>query len=184
MTQERHRFEPLGKHHNRAAFASGDEALDQYFRQQVGQEQRRRVVAVYVLYDVAENTVIGYYTLSATGVQLEGLPAETARKLPRYPIVPAILFGRLAVDARYQGQGFGALLLIDALRRCHAVNQIGAVAVVVDAKGDAARRFYERYGFRPFAEDAYRLFLPMATIAQLVPTSRPADAPEPGAPTS
>lgn len=173
MVQKRYRFEPLGSHHNRAAFACGEETLDRYFHQQAGQEQRRRVAAVYVLFDTEQDAVVGYYTLSATGVQLEGLPPETARKLPRYPVVPAILLGRLAVDTRYRGQGFGELLLLDALARAHAADQIGAAAVVVDAKGDAARRFYERYGFQQCVDDPYRLFIFMATIAALLPSPPP-----------
>jgi ribosomal protein S18 acetylase RimI-like enzyme len=82
--------------------------------------------------------------------------------------VPAILIGRLAVDRRYRGQGLGRLLLVDALLRSLAISrQVGAMAVVVDAKDDAARSFYEQYGFTRFVDHDNRLFLPMATIAQL-----------------
>ena len=167
MAHERYRFEPLGSHHDRAAFSCGVEALDRYLHQQAGQDMRRHIAAVFVLNDAEASAIVGYYTLSATAVLATGLPPDVTKRLPRYPELPAVLLGRLAIDIRYRGHRFGELLLIDALHRCRAVEQIAAMAVVVDAKDDAARTFYERYGFRRFVDDEYRLFLPMATIVQM-----------------
>ena len=168
MADERYHIEPLGSRHDRAAFACGVEALDRYLHQQAGQDMRRRLAAVFVLDDALENTIAGYYTLSATAILATGLPPDVTRKLPRYPHLPAVLLGRLAVDSRYRGRGFGEILLVDALRRALASSaEIAAMAVIVDAKDDDARRFYERYGFRRLLADEYRLFLPMATVAQL-----------------
>lgn len=96
------------------------------------------------------------------------LPAALHRKLPRYDALPAVLLGRLAVDGRYRGRGFGKLLLIDGLRRAYAHSgEVAAMAVIVDGIDDAARLFYEHYGFERFADDPDRLFLPMTTIAKL-----------------
>lgn len=162
------RIEPLGPSHDRGAFACGNEALDRYLHAQAGQDARRKVAAVFVLHDTEANLVAGYYTLSATSVDPTDLPAELVKKLPRYPVLPAVLLGRLAVDARYRGRRFGELLLLDALRRAEAHSaEVAAMAVVVDAIDDAARGFYERYGFVRFEDEPYRLFLPMATIARL-----------------
>jgi GNAT superfamily N-acetyltransferase len=108
----------------------------------------------------------GYYTLSATAVKLADLPDQTVRRLPRYPLVPATLLGRLAVDRRFQGKGYGRFLLADALYRV-ARNEIASFAVVVDAKDEAARRFYERESFLPFADQPMKLFRPVADIKQL-----------------
>ncbi len=108
----------------------------------------------------------GYYTLSATGVNLEDLPAQITRKLPRYPLVPATLVGRLAVDRRHRGKGYGRFLLADALSRS-VRSEIASFAVIVDAKDASARRFYERESFLPFPDQPMRLFLPMADIAEL-----------------
>lgn len=114
-------------------------------------------------------TVAGYYTLAAFGITPASLPSEVTRRLPRYDQFPATRIGRLAVDRRYQGQGLGQRLLMHALESGYrAAPEIAAMAVVVDAKDDAARRFYERYGFERFLDDEYRLYLPMATIEQLV----------------
>jgi GNAT superfamily N-acetyltransferase len=101
---------------------------------------------------------------------LQNVPLAMQSALPRYPLVPVVLLGRLAIDHDYQGRGLGAVLLFDALRRAFAVGtqQIAAVAVIVDALHERARAFYERYGFQRFSDDEYRLFLPMWTIAQLI----------------
>jgi len=164
--------EPLGKH-NRAAFSCGKEPLDRYIRQQAGQDIRARVAAVFVLCSPDESTIIGYYTLSSFAVQLRDVPEAERKRLPRYPEVPAVLVGRLAVDERYAGQGWGKVLLIDALQRSlDQSEQIAAAAVVVDAIDESALAFYEKFGFRllldPDNEHERRLFLPMKTIEQLL----------------
>ncbi len=113
-----------------------------------------------------EGAIAGYYTLSATGVNLTDLPAPFTRKLPRYPLVPATLLGRLAVDRRHRGRGYGRFLLADALFRS-VRSEIASFAVIVDAKDESARRFYERESFLPFPDNPKKLFRPMADIAQL-----------------
>jgi GNAT superfamily N-acetyltransferase len=161
-------FEPLGPPHDRAAFSCGVEALDRYLRQQASQDARNRVAAPFALRAADSSQIIGYYTLSAFWIELAELPPELAKRLPRYPRLPAVLLGRLAVDQRFAGQGWGKVLLLDALRRSlEQSRQIAAMAVVVDAKDEAARAFYERYGFQRLADHPNRLFLPMRTIEQL-----------------
>lgn len=113
-----------------------------------------------------DGAVGGYYTLSATAVKLADLPDQTVRRLPRYPLVPATLLGRLAVDQRFQREGYGRFLLADALYRV-ARNEIASFAVIVDAKDEAARRFYERESFLRFADQPMKLFRPVADIKQL-----------------
>lgn len=167
MTNERYTFEPLGDQHNRAAFSCGVDALDRYLHHQAGQDLRRRVAATFVLHDVEQSAIVGFYTLSATAILATELPPEVTKRLPRYPSLPAVLLGRLAVAVRYHGQGFGEMLLLDALHRAYVYDEIAAMAVVVDAKDDAARRFYERYNFRRFLSEEYRLFLTMTTIARM-----------------
>jgi GNAT superfamily N-acetyltransferase len=99
-------------------------------------------------------------------VQLGELPDKTVRKLPRYPLVPATLLGRLAVDRRQQGKGYGRFLLADALYRA-VRSEIASFAVIVDAKDENARRFYERESFLPFPDQPMKLFRPMADIRRL-----------------
>jgi GNAT superfamily N-acetyltransferase len=159
------RVEILGPQHDRASFESGVEPLDHYFRTQAGQDARKNLAAPFVLV-LPDGAVAGYYTLSSTAVNVGAWPAETIRKLPRYPLIPATLLGRLAVDRRQQGNGYGRFLLADALFRSLR-SEIASFAVIVDAKDEAARRFYERESFLPFPEQPKKLFRPMADIAAL-----------------
>ncbi len=162
------RVEPLGKQHDRSTFSCGVDALDRYLRERAGQDVRRRVAVTFVLCEGKSPQILGYYTLSALSVEVGVWPDAVARKLPNYPRVPATLLGRLAVDTRLRGKGAGEHLLMDALRRAlDASRQVASVAVVVDAKDDSAISFYRRYGFISFADQANKLFFPMAAIEQL-----------------
>jgi GNAT superfamily N-acetyltransferase len=161
-------IEPLAGHHNRTTFCSGVEALDRYLQQQATQDLRKHVAATFVLLEAGDPTVLGFYTLSATSVRLRDLPEDTAKKLPRYPLVPAILLGRLAVDQTQRGKGYGELLLIDSLKRCLNTKDIGWSAVVVDAKDESAVAFYERYHFSRFSPTSGRMFLFRKTIGLLL----------------
>lgn len=161
--------EPLERHHDRTSFSCGNPALDQYLKERARQDARRYVAAPFVLIPApGEKTILGYYTLSSFAIDLAELPEDTARKLPSYPNVPVTLLGRLAVDQRHAGQGYGEFLLMDALHRSLTQSsQIAAVAVVVDAIDDNAVRFYRHFNFTPFTDRPNRLFLPMRTIAVL-----------------
>lgn len=159
------RIEPLHDNHNRTAFESGVEPLDQYFRTQAGQDVRKRVASCFVLTD-ATPVPLGYYTLAATSISLTDLPASLSKKLRRYPAIPATLMGRLAVDARHRGQRFGELLLLDAFSRTLRT-EIATYAFVVDAKDETAAGFYRAYNFQPLTTEGRRMFIPMAEIAKL-----------------
>jgi predicted GNAT family N-acyltransferase len=101
-------------------------------------------------------------------VGLRDLPDEQARKLPRYPSVPAALLGRLAVDSRERGQRIGEHILMDAMAKVLEQSAtIATYALVVDAKDARAASFYARYDFIALPSNPLRLFLPVATIAQL-----------------
>jgi GNAT superfamily N-acetyltransferase len=167
VSESRFRFEPLGSQHDRRSFTCGVEALDRYLHHQAGQDIRNKVATVLVMVDTESESIAGYYTLSAASVSLASLPPEIGKKLPRYPTLPAILLGRLAVDQRYRGRGLGELLLINALRRSLALSDdLAAMAVLVDAKDDRARSFYERYGFLRLLDDERRQVMPMKSIGK------------------
>lgn len=160
-------IEPLGRAHDRSGFRCGSEALDRYLRQQARQDAEKHVAAPFVVIEPPGAAVLGYYTLSASVVGVEDISAELARKLPRYPQLPVTLIGRLAVDEQHKGLGLGAFLLMDALNRSLAHSaQIAAMAVVVDAKDDAAEAFYRRFDFQPLQTTPRRLYLPMQTVAK------------------
>lgn len=159
--------EPLGAQHDRLAFDCGVTALNLYLQRQASQDLRRRVAQPFVAVGPAvPATVLGYYSLSATSIDRADLPPEAAKRLPHYP-VPAAILGRLAVDRSAQGRGLGEFLLFDALHRVlRASASLAVHAVVVDAKDEAAARFYARYGFGAFPAAPLRLFLPLDTIAK------------------
>ena len=159
------RVEPLNADHRRDDFSSGVEPLDRYFRQQASQDARKNMAATFVLV-LPDGTVAGFYTLSSAAIALPTLPEAVIRKLPRYPSIPATLLGRLAVDARHQGRGYGRVLLADALMRSLR-SEIASFAVIVDAKDDAAQTFYRREGFTSFADQPMKLFLPMSVARTL-----------------
>lgn len=168
MTPPSRQVEPLSKRHDRSAFTCGSEALDRYLKQQARQDADKRVAAPFVLVTPPDANVLGYYTLSASTVQVDAIPEDQARKLPRYPLLPVTLLGRLAVDQTLKGKGAGSFLLMDALYRSLAsASQIAAMAVVVEAKDDQAAAFYRHFNFIPLQPDPHRLFLPMKTIARL-----------------
>ena len=125
--------------HSRASFSSGSQALDSYLRKQVNHGVRRRVTACFVALTGGQY-VSGYYTLASASVLLADLPVETGKKPPRYPTVPTVRTGRLAVDQVFKGQGLGWALLADALdRAAHA--EIAAYALMVNAKDELAPAF-------------------------------------------
>jgi GNAT superfamily N-acetyltransferase len=159
------RVEVLGPHHDRDLFESGSEPLDRYFRTQASQEARRNIAAPFVLV-LPDGAIAGYYTLSSTSVKIVELPGDLTRRLPHYPLVPATLLGRLAVDYRFRGKGYGRFLLANALGRA-ARSEIASFAVIVEAKDEAARRFYEREAFLPLPGQPMKLFRSMAVIKKL-----------------
>jgi predicted GNAT family N-acyltransferase len=156
--------EALGSHHKREGFYSGAPELDRYLLKQAGQDARRKAAAPFVLVG-REKSVLGYYTLSAYAVRLSELPAGTVKKLPRYPLLPATLLGRLAVSESLRGQGLGRFLLMDALHRSwRNTSEVASVGVVVEALDSNARAFYLRHEFESLQDHPDKLFLAMATI--------------------
>lgn len=164
-------IEPLGKHHDRAAFSCGVELLDRYFKQQAGQDSRRHVVNCFVAVSQTTKIIAGYYTLSATVVIFDSLPESFKKKLPRYPEVPAPLVGRLAVDLQHRGKGLGEHLLLDAMRRT-LQSGLAAAILVVDPKDEQAARFYRRYGFLDIGLGRTRLYMPVSEIEKILPATR------------
>ena len=151
---------------DRSYFESGVDALDQYFQTRVGQDIKRRVTACFVATD-ADGHIAGYYTLASASVLLTDLPDAVVKKLPRYPSVPAVRMGRLAVHTRYKGKGLGAALLADALRRA-VTAEIAAYALVVDAKDEDAASFYAHHGFMALPDQPLFMFMPLATVKSLM----------------
>lgn len=165
MSRAPFQLAPLAASHERASFCSDSESLNRYLREQVTQDIRRRVAACFVALTDGQR-VAGYYTLASSSLLLADLPASVAKKLPRYPSVPAVRMGRLAVDQAFKGQGLGGALLADALERSDRA-EIAAYAMMVDARDEQAAAFYQHHGFIALPDAPLALFLPLATLQSL-----------------
>lgn len=163
MSRAPFRVALLDPAHDRNTFSSGSAPLDLYFQRQVTQDIRRRVASCFVAL-TDEDQIAGFYTLSSASVLLSDLPEAIRKKLPRYPSVPTVRMGRLAVDDQFKRQGLGGALLADALDRA-APSEIAAYAMVVDAKDEKAAAFYTHHGFIALPEAPLTLLLPLATVA-------------------
>jgi GNAT superfamily N-acetyltransferase len=160
---DRWRIRQLRDGDSRQQFCCGVESLDRYFSQQASQDARRGYSSPFVAENIATCRIDGFYTLSMAGVDVSLVPEYISRKLPRYPCVPAVRMGRLAVAANARGLGLGAILLADALRRPLS-GDIAWAAFIVDAKNDDARNFYLKYGFISLRDDPNHLFLTRTDI--------------------
>jgi GNAT superfamily N-acetyltransferase len=159
----------LDKDHDRLAFDCGRPMLNEWLKDRAGQFDRRDLSRTFVATRPDEVVVVGYYAISTHRVVYDALTAAKAKGLPRLD-VPVVLIGRLAVDqsVQGQGQGLGALLLVDALRRSLQISEkVGIRAVEVDALDDAAKDFYLKFRFRSRLDDPRHLFLPMPEIGKL-----------------
>ncbi len=156
------------RRHIRSNFCCGKESLDNYICKQASQDLKRRVATVFVLIDEPEMNVLGYYTLSSYTVDISVLDEAFAKKLPRYPVLPATLLGRLAVDHSQKGKRFWELLLVDALKKSlDAAMHVSSLAVVAESLDDQALSFYLKYGFQQFRQEPMKLYFPMKSVEEL-----------------
>jgi GNAT superfamily N-acetyltransferase len=156
------RVERLSGGHDLAEFACGNDELDGRLRRHAVSAQQMNSARTFVL--LRGDRVIGYFSLTMGSVRRQDAPARLVRGLPRYP-VGMVLLARLAVDRTEHGNGFGGLLLADALRKALAAGEaVAARLVVVDAVDDRAVAFYERHGFARAPEQERRLYRTLKDI--------------------
>jgi GNAT superfamily N-acetyltransferase len=167
------REEPIARHHDRASFDCGvpelNEYLARYARQNHGTGGAKTFVAVA---PTEQRHVLGYYSISPASIEFARVPDALTRKLGRYE-VPAFRLARLAVSRPLHGRGLGGQLLLAAGERALAVAaEVGGVALVIDAKNQAAVLWYQRFGAVPLLDDRMTLVLPLATIATAIKSRR------------
>jgi hypothetical protein len=164
-------IEALSKTRKRSDFTCGNDRIDTYFRETVSQDVKREYATCFVAREVATARVAGFYTLSSSNVPLNEVPEPLARKLPRYPTVPAVLIGWLGRHSDYAGGGLGEALLFDAIKTV-ATAPIGAHAIFADAVDDKAASFYAAFGFAPLIARPRTLYLPIATAVSQLSSGR------------
>jgi GNAT superfamily N-acetyltransferase len=152
---------PLTPDHDLSGFDCGEPALNDWLRHRALKNESR-FSRTYVV--CAGNRVVAYFCISAGAVERVAAPGKVRRNAP--DTIPVSVIGRLAVDRDHAGKGLGADILADALRRIAVASQsIGIGAVLVQAKDDAAKRFYLRCAeFIEYPEDSRTLFLPIETV--------------------
>lgn len=155
----------LDKSHDRQGFDCGVDELNHFIRAQASQLLKRHEAVIYVAHN--GTAIAGFYTLSACQIIQSNDPSYLKKQSPYTPI-PCVLLGRLAVDVRYRGQGLGGDLLLNALQKAVKLSDsLGVAFVVVDAKNDTAKAFYQNYGFHALQSDPMRLCLPITAITNI-----------------
>lgn len=159
--------EKLSAVHEVDAFDCGKEPLNRFLERFALANQRAGSSQTYVVLQ-GQRRVVAYYSLAAGAVEHVDAPARVSRGLARHPI-PVMLLARLAVDRSAQGKGLGKAILKDALLRTEQAAEIlGIRALLVHAKDDAARSWYESFDFEPSPSDPYQLFLLMKDIRAIM----------------
>ena len=154
---------------DRSGFCCGNDRIDRYFRETVGQDIKRDYVKCFVATEVETGRIAGFYTLSANGVPIIDIPDDLRKKMPRYPTVPVGLIGWLGRHVDFAGHGLGEALLFDAIKRIASNTIVGLHAIIVDAIDDKAIEFYRGYGFKSLAAgQPGRMYLPVATARKAI----------------
>lgn len=147
-------------------FDCGQEELDRFLKKFALPNQAANAAQTYVT--CRANRVVGYYSLAVGSVQPEKSPKRTTKGLARHP-VPVMILARLAVDRSEQATGIGKALLKDALLRTQQAADIAGIrALVVHAKNETARSWYEQFGFEPSPTDPLHLFLLLKDLKELL----------------
>ncbi len=157
---------PIAGQHDRAAFDCGDADLNHYLRRYARQNHDSGGAKCFVAAPRdAPTRILGFYTLSPASLEYSRAPAMAKKGLARYD-VPVFRLGRLAVDRSVHGRELGGALLLRAADRCIRVAQeVGGVALLIDAKNDRAARWYESYGALALGDAPLSLVLPLAVAA-------------------
>lgn len=148
------------------AFDCGSPALNQFLQRYALLNQKANSAQTYVC--CIDGVVVGFYSLAVGSVDPEVAPARVLKGLARHP-VPVMILARLAVDQAHQRKGLGQALLKDALlRTAQAADIAGIRALLVHAKDEAARQWYESWEFEPSPTDSYHLFLMLKDLKSLL----------------
>lgn len=148
------------------AFDCGQPALNQFLQRYALVNQKANSAQTYVC--CPGDVVVGFYSLAVGSVDPETAPSRAMKGLARHP-VPVMILARLAVDKEHQRKGLGQALLKDTLlRTAQAADIAGIRCLLVHAKDNAARRWYESWEFEPSATDPYHLFLLLKDLKSLL----------------
>jgi GNAT superfamily N-acetyltransferase len=160
--------------HDRSSFDCGEQELNTFIKTQAAKHMLAGISRTMVLPSAQpllkqKFAICAFYSVAPSSISREALPAQLAKKLPRYP-VPVFLLAQLAVHREFHGAGLGKISLIRALKYLWEVNHyMRAYAIIVDCVTDSAQTFYAKFGFDVLCQHngRTRMFLPMKTVEQL-----------------
>lgn len=170
-------IEPLDpSKHDRAAFSCGVSQVDNFIKKTANKLTKADNLRVWVLTAEDEKSIIGFYAINAHSIYYDELPEKFARNRPGHGAIPAAYISMVGRDERFRGGGYGGILLADCLQRIVRIaEQIGTAVIVLDVidcgdpgKTQQRKDLYIGYGFQPFPSMPMRMFLPIATIKDLV----------------
>jgi len=158
--------EPIAKAHRRQEFDCGDPEMDRFLHRYARQSHEQHAAKTFCAIDDADpGRILGFYTITPTAVVHEDVPTPLTRGLARHEVA-GFKLARIATDRSVAGQGLGGQLLAAAALRClRAATEVGGVLLVIDAKGERAARWYERYGAVPLLNQPLTLVMPLASFA-------------------
>ena len=160
------RIEKLTKQHSVDDFDCGEDALNRFLSRFALPNQQASASQTYI--GLADDTIVGFYTLVVGEVAYDDAPERLKKGLARHP-VPLMLLARLAVSQVWQGKGIGSGLLKDAMLRTTQAAEIGGIrALAAHAKNDAACAFYEHFGFIPSPTDPLHLFVLTKDLQRII----------------
>ena len=172
-----YRVEKLNKSHEVEGFDCGVKAQNEYLKKFAWQNMQIGYGVPYVAVSNSSDRVIGFYALAAGKVKFKNVPSSfNTEGLPRYP-APTILLAQLGVDKSAQGQRLGQALLVHAIEKALTISDdLGAVALEVDAASKKARSFYKKFGFVQMKDSPNHLFMSMKVGKTLIEESPPPDS--------
>ena len=158
------KIEPLGKQHDRKKFDCGVKELNNYLQTTASQHAKKGISKTFVLVEKNNpSNILGFVTLTGCEIIAESLPHPYPKKYPSK--VSGAKIGRLAISHKFQKQGFGNQLMAFAMHQATIVHQsIGLIGIMVDAKDEQAKSYYQQYGFISLPENTLVLFLPIQSI--------------------
>jgi N-acetylglutamate synthase-like GNAT family acetyltransferase len=162
-------IEVLSKSHHRDDFDCGNAVLNHFLQKIARQHNEKGLSKTFVLIDTAHpNDIIAYMSMVVCEMLAQDIPHQWVNKYPRR--IPAAKLVELAVTKDKQRKGFGAILLVDAMQKTlHVSHTMGIAGLFVDAKDEAAKKYYHQFGFIALPDQLDNLFLPLSTIANILP---------------
>ena len=162
-------IEVLSKSHHRDDFDCGNAVLNHFLQKIARQHNEKGLSKTFVLIDAAHpDDIIAYMSMVVCEMLAQDIPHQWVNKYPRR--IPAAKLVELAVTKDKQRKGFGAILLVDAMQKTlHVSHTMGIAGLFVDAKDEAAKKYYHQFGFIALPDQLDNLFLPLSTIANILP---------------